>query len=355
MSKTIYKPERKGIPQYFVPMLDDEDRNRKYEDAIRQAIDDFKRRENRAPVVVDLGCGTGMLTLFALRHGAAHVYSVDVNADMVAMCKQVIERSREPSWGTQVTVCGTFHPKTYPSWMSLTKGYDMLVSEILGTTGTSESMHEYVKRALVHIRKFKGKVYCIPQELTVTARWYDAQDMFASESSSKNLPLLTALSEFQCWDGVGKARIEWLDTVNTVSLHHMKCCPVSETFVVCTESYVASAVQTRAAAWRCTLHSPTPTTVFAIEWVATLWGDSTRLSNTLNELAHCLSPRNADARTRQWGMMYYRPFRDNVHRDVTLDVAVSSWPMGVPTMTLEAHEDSDAFPRKRPRVAKALS
>jgi ribosomal protein L11 methylase PrmA len=55
-------------------MLRDEDRMSKYEVAIRVAIGEFIEATGRRPVVLDIGAGTGLLSMFAARAGAQKVY-----------------------------------------------------------------------------------------------------------------------------------------------------------------------------------------------------------------------------------------------------------------------------------------
>jgi len=67
-----YQPVNKqnaGFASYFVPMMLDAGRNVAYRQAIEAAVADFKRNEGRAPVVLDLGTGTGLLTHFAVEAG----------------------------------------------------------------------------------------------------------------------------------------------------------------------------------------------------------------------------------------------------------------------------------------------
>ena len=91
-----YDPADSGLAKYFLAMLDDADRNKRYSDGICAAIQEFKRREGRAPTVLDVGVGTGMLSGLCIRHGAKHVTGVDVNVTMVALAKESL-REVDPS------------------------------------------------------------------------------------------------------------------------------------------------------------------------------------------------------------------------------------------------------------------
>lgn len=85
----LYKPAADGCPQYMLSMLNDTDRNHQYEIAIAKCIRDFTVNVGRAPLVADLGCGTGLLTLIALQNGADRVISVDTNITMVEITNRV--------------------------------------------------------------------------------------------------------------------------------------------------------------------------------------------------------------------------------------------------------------------------
>ena len=63
-------------------MLKDEVRTRTYELAITQNQHLFRDK-----IVLDVGCGTGILSMFAAQAGAKHVYAVD--------CSSIIEQARK--------------------------------------------------------------------------------------------------------------------------------------------------------------------------------------------------------------------------------------------------------------------
>jgi protein arginine N-methyltransferase 1 len=63
-------------------MLKDEVRTRTYEMAIMQNSHLFEGK-----TVLDVGCGTGILSMFAAKAGAKHVYGID--------CSSIVEQARK--------------------------------------------------------------------------------------------------------------------------------------------------------------------------------------------------------------------------------------------------------------------
>jgi len=62
-------------------MLKDQHRTLSYQRAIEGNPQDFKDK-----IVLDIGCGTGILSIFAARAGAKHVYAID-NAEIALFAK----------------------------------------------------------------------------------------------------------------------------------------------------------------------------------------------------------------------------------------------------------------------------
>ena len=79
-------------PRYFLSMLNDTDRNTAFEVAIGAAIADFRHATGRAPRVLDLGAGAGMLSLIALKHGAGFVTSIESNGDLINVLHSNLRR-----------------------------------------------------------------------------------------------------------------------------------------------------------------------------------------------------------------------------------------------------------------------
>jgi type I protein arginine methyltransferase len=68
-------------------MLKDAVRTRAYQRAIEENPDMFKDK-----IVMDIGCGTGILSIFAARAGAKHVYAID-NAEIALYAREIIKRN----------------------------------------------------------------------------------------------------------------------------------------------------------------------------------------------------------------------------------------------------------------------
>lgn len=46
----------------------------------------------KGKVVLDIGCGTGILSIFAARAGAQHVYAID-NAEIAEYANEIVKRN----------------------------------------------------------------------------------------------------------------------------------------------------------------------------------------------------------------------------------------------------------------------
>lgn len=68
-------------------MLKDTVRTLAYQRAIEGNPDDFKDK-----IVLDIGAGTGILSIFAARAGAKHVYAIE-NADIAIFAREIIKQN----------------------------------------------------------------------------------------------------------------------------------------------------------------------------------------------------------------------------------------------------------------------
>ena len=76
----------------FGDMIYDYDRNDRYSAGLKSEIEKLKV-EGKAVHVVDIGTGTGLLSLMAVRHGADKVTAIEVFDPMAITARKVIERN----------------------------------------------------------------------------------------------------------------------------------------------------------------------------------------------------------------------------------------------------------------------
>nr|XP_023675560.1 protein arginine N-methyltransferase 7 isoform X1 [Paramormyrops kingsleyae] len=76
----------------YADMLHDKDRNEKYQQGIRAAVSRVKVRGERA-IILDIGTGTGLLSMMASSAGADYCYAVEVFKPMAEAAIQIVERN----------------------------------------------------------------------------------------------------------------------------------------------------------------------------------------------------------------------------------------------------------------------
>ena len=135
------------ILEYHASMLEDEPRVRTYREAIEQTV-------RPGDVVVDIGTGTGILSLMAVRAGARRVYAIE--AGPAADLAEQVLAANDPE-GKVVLMRGMSHD------LSLPEPADVLVSEIIWNAGLGEGILATFADARARLLKPDARV--IPQRL----------------------------------------------------------------------------------------------------------------------------------------------------------------------------------------------
>ena len=170
-------------------MLSDRARTSAYTRALKKVI-------RRGDTVLDVGCGTGILGLLALRAGAGRVIAVDRNP--IIYVAEVLYR--ENGFADQVT----FHHQDVRD-LRIRKKVDVVISEILGNTAFDEGVLETLDTALLHLKR-GGRV--VPQSLDLYLAPVSAPQVFQRD---------VQLSEMR---GMGFST----DTLQMLSPHHPVPC-----------------------------------------------------------------------------------------------------------------------------------
>ena len=127
-------------------MLKDQVRTNAYRNAIENNPSDFKDK-----IVLDIGAGTGILSIFAARAGAKHVYAVE-NAEIAYFAREIIKKN---GLENKITVLkGKMEEVELP-----VKEVDIIISEWMGYFLLYESMLDSVLWARdKYLNKQTGKM-----------------------------------------------------------------------------------------------------------------------------------------------------------------------------------------------------
>ena len=126
-------------------MLKDRVRTLAYQNAIMKNKFLFENK-----IVLDVGCGTGILSIFAAKAGAKHVYGVD-NANIANFAKKIIE---DNNLSSKITI---FKSKMEDVILPVEK-VDVIISEWMGYFLLYESMLDCVLLARDRYLKKEGGV-----------------------------------------------------------------------------------------------------------------------------------------------------------------------------------------------------
>ena len=134
-------------------MLRDLDRNKVYELALQACISYFisHNSDQRHPIVLDIGTGSGLLAMFAARHGAEFVIGCEMFEEMATIAESVVERNNFndkiqiiPAKSTDIDSLLPIQP-------------DILVSELLDSALLGESCMFCHADAISRFMKFSNE------------------------------------------------------------------------------------------------------------------------------------------------------------------------------------------------------
>ena len=124
-----------GVHTYHQVMLADIPRNVAY----RRAIDRFARGKT----ILDIGTGTGLLAMMAVRAGAEHVYAVDRNATKADLARDIIAANGMSDKITVITKMSLDLDRD----ADLGGGVDMVISELFSANVVGETLMQALAHA----------------------------------------------------------------------------------------------------------------------------------------------------------------------------------------------------------------
>jgi len=139
-----------AVPSWHLSMMNDEIRNQAYYKALKLAVDD-------GAFVLDIGTGSGLLSLMAAAHGAGKVISCETSTVIADAAKEIIESN---GYGEIVSVVNKMSTDLLVG-QDLPQRADIIISEVL----SAELVGEGVQNTLLDAKKrlLKNNGTMIPQ------------------------------------------------------------------------------------------------------------------------------------------------------------------------------------------------
>lgn len=142
------------LPGWHLPMLADNARNDAYEKAINAVV-------KPGDIVLDIGTGSGLLAMMAVRAGAAHVYACEVEEVMAELAQQIIHCN---GFQDKITIVNK-HSTQLKIGEDLPCKADVLVSEIFDRAVIGEGVLPTIHHAWQELLQPGARV--IPESATL--------------------------------------------------------------------------------------------------------------------------------------------------------------------------------------------
>ena len=145
------------VPQWHLPMMNDNFRNSKYLEAIKLAIEDV----DDDSLILDIGTGSGLLSMMAAANGAGKVIACETSNIIADTAKKIIHKN---GYKEKITVINKKSTELKIG-EDLPRKADLIISEILSAEFVGEGVRTSVFDANKRLLKKNGKM--IPESGTI--------------------------------------------------------------------------------------------------------------------------------------------------------------------------------------------
>ena len=156
--KNLEDISQKKIPRWQIPMINDNLRNTKYLEAIKKAIN-----ENEYEYVLEIGTGTGLLSMMAIDAGAKKVITCENNKSIFEIAKKIIKKNGYEDLIKVINKSSTI----LKVGEDLSQKADLLISEIFSSELVGEGIQPSLLDAKKRLLKDKGKMIPEAAEIKV--------------------------------------------------------------------------------------------------------------------------------------------------------------------------------------------
>lgn len=285
---TVFDTFKVNVPAYFCLMLCDQERNRLYEAAIDSVVKKFIVKEGRPPRVLDVGAGTGLLSIYAARAGAASVVGLEANAARAKLArKNILTHNQSHICSIEACISTNYQLPLF------SEPFDILICELLGTLIHYERMNHFIGNLLLRkiVRTFdNGRNYIVPQHINM---WMQPYRRRLNDSSPSGLQFVDSAIEYE------KCNIDHSTMLGMVPHEKHFEAVGSRTAIIDQPSWTPLKLKNI----KGTLPQSQVALFCFFEWQCQLW-DNYVLQHTLPAIS-TLSADNYYARMLQWGFYVF--------------------------------------------------
>ncbi|KAL7978804.1 hypothetical protein Chor_013293 [Crotalus horridus] len=169
-----YDYHQEIVRSCYADMLNDKDRNVKYFQGIRAAVSRVKERGEKA-IVLDIGTGTGLLSMMAVTAGADFCYGVEVFKPMANTAVKIVEKN---GFGDKIKIINKHSTEvTVGSDGDMESRANILITELFDT----ELIGEGALPSYEHAHKHLVQEGCeaVPHRATVYAQVVESKRMWS--------------------------------------------------------------------------------------------------------------------------------------------------------------------------------
>ncbi len=203
-----YVPMTSEVVPWHFPMMNDTIRNDAYEKALKSAL-------KNGGVVLDIGSGSGLLSMMAARHGATNITTCEEVSMVAEKAKIIIERN---GFKDQIQVINKLSTNLVVG-IDLPERADILVTEIFDNGLLGENALVAIEHAKKHLLKPNAQI--IPSGAKVYAILIDSEEIYKNHRvetiSNFNLSPFNQFSQFS-YTGYHLEKMDYRAMSSTTSI-----------------------------------------------------------------------------------------------------------------------------------------
>ena len=153
----------------FADMLHDTERNQKYSQGLKIAIETLKKRGEKANVL-DIGTGTGLLAMLAASHGADTVTTIEAFSPVSYIARKIIDQN---GFKDRIKIVNKHSTEVKVGLgLDMEQKANILVAEVLDTELIGEGAIKTYNHA--HQNLLEKNAICVPESASIYVQIVDS-------------------------------------------------------------------------------------------------------------------------------------------------------------------------------------